>query len=185
MQNNTNTVGIFELVVSEDYQLSELTSEVLSMLNNTLDQLEAEFIDYSAETRTALDEAISTITVFLVVIAGISLLVAAINVVNIMYISALEKTHEIAIYRALGMRKYEIVIGFLLETGILVMFFSVLGYLIGLVLSAIILVFMNMSIYVPLWSILFIIMIGVGISIGAGLKPALKAASVSPAILLK
>ena len=126
-----------------------------------------------------------TVTVFLVLIAAVSLIVAAINVVNIMYITALEKTHEIAVYRALGMKKKTVMLQFLMQSGTVVLLFSAAGYLIGLFLSAFILIFLNVRFCVPLWSILITMVMGVLIGILSGIKPAVKAADVSPAILLK
>lgn len=183
IQNTTE--GTYLLTIHEGYQLNEIRNIVLKQLNACLLESEAEFIDYSSETEKALEETVTMATTFLVFIAAISLVVAAINVVNIMYITALEKTHEIAIYRALGMRKSMVMYQFLLQSSAVVIFFSFIGYIIGLLLSAMLLVILDVSIIVPWWSVLVIMALSICVGVIAGLKPALKAANVSPAILLK
>ena len=81
--------GIYELHVTDGYQISDVREQVLSQLNQALHTKEAKFIDYSDESSRAMEETMKTVTVFLVLIAAVSLIVAAINVVNIMYITAL------------------------------------------------------------------------------------------------
>jgi len=181
----SSTTGIYELTVENGYQISDVKTLVLEVLNKSLDNQNAKFIDFSSETSKALEEAMNSITTFLVLIAAVSLIVAAINVVNIMYITALEKKHEIAIFRALGMKKSTVIAQFLLQSSIIVIAFSMIGYLIGLFISAFILVFLNIKFCVPIWSIFITMILGLLVGIFSGISPALKAAEVSPAILLK
>lgn len=180
-----STEGTFDLTVRDGYKISEVRETVLRTLNQALKNNDAKFIDYSNETSKAMEETMKTVTTFLVLIAAISLIVAAINVVNIMYITALEKTHEIAVYRALGMKKITVLLQFLMQSSAVVLVFSLVGYLIGVFLSAFILLFLKVSFCVPLWSILITMVMGILIGVLSGIKPAMKAAEVSPAILLK
>lgn len=182
----STVVGNYELTVKEGYSLKEVRETVLQELNKPLEDMkDASFMDFSDEMSSALEEMIEMVGLILVFIAAISLLVAAINVVNIMYITAMEKTHEIAIYRALGMKKITVLAQFLLQSSVIVVICSVLGYVVGVILSAGIVLLMGFQLYVPWWSVLVIMLMGVLIGVLAGFKPAAKAADVSPAILLK
>lgn len=178
--------GNYQLTVKDGYSLREVRETVLQELNKSLEDMQdAHFVDFSDEMSAALEEMIEMVGIILVFIAAISLLVAAINVVNIMYITAMEKTHEIAIYRALGMKKITVLAQFLLQSSVIVVVCSVLGYVVGVVLSAGIVLLMGFPLYVPWWSVVVIMIMGVVIGVLAGYKPAEKAADVSPAILLK
>lgn len=181
----TNYEDMYTLEIKDGYQLKEVCKNVLNLLNESLDDYEAKFIDFSSETESLLNQSISVIMVFLVFIAGISLLVAMINVVNIMYITALEKEKEIAIYRALGMNKTTVLCQFLLQSSAVVILFSILGYIIGIILSVLILILMNVKIIIPIWSFLLVAVLSIFIGVISGIKPALKATNVSPATLLK
>lgn len=78
-----------------------------------------------------IEEAFGQVNMFLMAIAGVSLLVAGVSILNIMLISTIERTKEIGIMRAIGARKFVILKIFLLEAMIL----GVSGSLIGSILS--------------------------------------------------
>lgn len=90
---------------------------------------------------SVLDDGISQvfrgITLFIASVAGISLFIAGIGVMNMMYISVSERTKEIGIRRALGASQKSIRAQFVLEGVIMTSIGGVLGYLVGLIFSAI------------------------------------------------
>lgn len=165
-------------------QRPETPNEVLDMLNATLDS-HVRFVNYTESDSASIRSVFSTVSVFLSLIASISLIVSAINIINIMYISILERANEIAIYRSLGMSKKMVLYMFLMESLLVVAAFSGMGYLFGLLASFIILTIMDVSFYVSIYSLLLIVGISVVLGIGGGIKPAMKAANTNISTLLR
>lgn len=182
---NSNSISsTFDLVLQEGFKLDPIRDQVLTIMNSNLDD-NMKFIDYSEETSKAIKETIGSISIFLVLIGTISLVVAGINVINIMYISALEKMNEVAIYRALGMRKKTVISLFLMEALVIVVVFAILGYLFGLLVAAIILAILDIPFVFSVWHMFLVLFISMILGIGAGIKPAINAANSSPASLLR
>ncbi len=81
----------------------------------------------SRESLKQYEDIYQQITTFLVGIGGISLLVAAVNILNVMYISVTERIHEIGIMRSIGVLRREVLVMFLYEAAILGVIGSVIG----------------------------------------------------------
>lgn len=127
-----------------------------------------------------MDEIMGTITGMLAGLAGISLLVGGIGIMNIMLVSVTERTREIGISKAIGAKKKDILQQFLLES----MIISGIGGICGLILSYLVVrvisVYVNLvmvfSLEVVAGAILFSMLVGVFF----GLYPANKAAKLHP-----
>ncbi|MFS8630599.1 MAG: FtsX-like permease family protein, partial [Bacillales bacterium] len=182
--NKSSASGIFNLVVKDGYSLDVVRTQVLELLNEDLDNT-MKFVDFTEEIDKDIKESIGSVTIFLALIGTISLIVAGINVVNIMYISALEKMNEVAVCRALGMRKRTVIVLFLMEAFVLVALFAVFGYLFGILTASVILVIMDIPIKLSFLHILLVLFISFVLGIGAGIKPAINAANANPASLLR
>jgi putative ABC transport system permease protein len=113
-------------------------------------------------------------------IAGISLLVGGIGIMNIMLASVTERTREIGIRRALGARRADITTQFLIETVLLSSVGGVLGVILGVSIPVVVSYFASIQTIVSLWSILLAFGISVGIGIIFGLYPARRAAMMDP-----
>ena len=113
-------------------------------------------------------------------IAGISLLVGGIGIMNIMLASVTERTREIGIRRALGARQSDITYQFLVETVLLSSVGGLLGVLMGVSLPLIVSRFANIDTVVSLWSIALAFGISVGIGVIFGIYPARRAALMDP-----
>ncbi|MGB8226372.1 MAG: ABC transporter permease [Sedimentisphaerales bacterium] len=118
-------------------------------------------------------------------IASISLLVGGIGIMNIMLASVTERTREIGIRRAIGAKRRQIIIQFLIETVVLSTTGGMVGLAIGIVIPYIITYFSDMPTVITLSSILMPLFISVGIGIIFGLYPAAAAAKVDPIIALR
>ncbi|WP_182869342.1 ABC transporter permease [Rhodopirellula sp. JC639] len=113
-------------------------------------------------------------------IAGISLLVGGIGIMNIMLATVTERTREIGIRRAIGAKKRDIIRQFLLETTVLSAMGGVLGIVLGVAIPIIVTVFAGMNTATSISSIGLAFGISVGIGIVFGVYPAYKAASMNP-----
>lgn len=135
-----------------------------------------------------LKEAEATKRTFNIVlgsIAGISLLVGGIGIMNIMLASVTERTREIGIRRAIGAKRSQIIIQFLIETVVLSTLGGIVGLAVGIAIPCIITYFAKMPTVITLSSILMPLFISVGIGIVFGLYPAVNAANVDPIIALR
>jgi putative ABC transport system permease protein len=130
-----------------------------------------------------LSTVLGTMTVMLAGIAGISLLVGGIGIMNIMLVSVTERTREIGIRKAVGARTYDILMQFVIEAVLL----SVLGGAIGIAVGA--LGAAGLSKVVPtsvtLWSVLLAFGFSAAVGIFFGVYPAWKASKLEPIAALR
>ena len=113
-------------------------------------------------------------------IAGISLVVGGIGIMNIMLATVTERTREIGIRRALGARRWDITSQFLVETVLLSSVGGVLGVVLGLTIPFVVSHFADIETIVSLWSVVLAFSISVGIGIVFGIYPARRAAMMDP-----
>jgi putative ABC transport system permease protein len=120
-------------------------------------------------------------------IAGISLLVGGIGIMNIMLANVTERTREIGIRRALGATRNAITLQFLVECSVL----SVLGGLVGVALGVGgslgigSVPMLNMPTYLTVWSILLSFLVAAFTGVVFGLYPAMKASKQDPIVALR
>jgi putative ABC transport system permease protein len=118
-------------------------------------------------------------------IAGISLLVGGIGIMNIMLASVTERTREIGIRRAIGAQRAQIIGQFLIETVVLSTVGGIMGVGLGLAIPQAITYFANMPTVVTTWSVLLSLGISAAVGILFGLYPAWRAAQLDPIIALR
>ena len=126
-----------------------------------------------------------TFNIVLGAIAGISLLVGGIGIMNIMLASVTERTREIGIRRAVGAKKKQIITQFLIETVVLSTIGGIVGLGLGIFIPLLITYFSGMPTSITLWSILLPLFISAFIGIIFGLYPAVRAANVDPIVALR
>ena len=126
-----------------------------------------------------------TFNIVLGSIAGISLLVGGIGIMNIMLASVTERTQEIGIRRAIGAKRRQIIGQFLIETVVLSTLGGLIGGGIGIVIPWLITSFAGMPTIVPFYGI--VLSLGISVSVGVifGLYPAMRAAKMDPIIALR
>lgn len=118
-------------------------------------------------------------------IAGISLLVGGIGIMNIMLASVTERTREIGIRRAIGAKRRQIIFQFLIETVVLSTTGGIIGLGVGMLIPFLITIFSGMATVLTLWGILLPLLISMLIGILFGLYPAIHAAQVDPIVALR
>jgi putative ABC transport system permease protein len=126
-----------------------------------------------------------TFNIVLGSIAGISLLVGGIGIMNIMLASVTERTREIGIRRAIGAKRKQIITQFLIETVVLSTIGGIVGIGVGIFIPILITLAAGMPTVVTATSIMLPLCISVGIGIVFGLYPAARAAEVDPIIALR
>ena len=120
------------------------------------------------------------LTILLGAVAGVSLLVGGIGIMNIMLVSVTERTREIGIRMAIGARPREVLMQFLVEAVILSILGSLVGVILGISGAWLVTQFVNMTVVVTLFSIALAFVVAAGIGIFFGFYPARKASRLKP-----
>ena len=132
-----------------------------------------------------MDSLSKTLTMMLGAIAGISLLVGGIGIMNIMLVSVTERTREIGIRKAIGAMRVDILSQFLVESVILSISGGIIGIIIGIVAAKTVSSSLGWVTVVSLWSILVSFSFAVLIGVFFGIYPALKASKLDPIVALR
>ena len=158
--------------------------ETAAVVNAILAAVHKDSGDYSLTVPAGLlEQRRRTSLIFRIVmlcIAGISLLVGGIGIMNIMLATVLERTREIGIRRAIGARQADIIRQFLTEAVLISILGGVIGILFGLTLSKIIASAAGWSTVVTTASIAVAFGVSVGIGLLFGIYPAVQAAKLDP-----
>jgi putative ABC transport system permease protein len=121
-----------------------------------------------------------------VALAGVSLLIGAIGIANVMFISVTERTREIGLRRAVGARREEVLVQFLLEAAFLSGLGGAAGVLTALTIGLLLrLVVTGFSAVAPVWAIAAGLFASVAVGVTAGYLPARRAASLDPVDALR
>ena len=127
-----------------------------------------------------VDQLTQAVALALVVISSIALLVGGIGVMAIMTISVTERTREIGIRKAIGARRREILVQFLLEAVFLTSVGGLLGILLGSAIGLIVNQLANFPVSLPLWSFALGFAFSATVGIFFGMYPAVRASRLDP-----
>lgn len=175
--------GIYASAVSED-QSQQAITQVEEILRRTHRLKESEDNDFNVMSQDELLSTVSTVTDILTyllgAIAGISLLVGGIGIMNIMFVSVTERTREIGLRMSVGGRSIDIMLQFLIEAVLLSItggaFGILLGYLLALLAGS--LLGVEAAILTTFVVLSFLVCAGIGVFFGW--YPARKAANMNP-----
>ena len=188
------TSGTFERELVELHQMIvqvDSTEDVEPTANGIEDMLKRfhKKKDYLVSVPLALlrqaEATKRTFNIVLGSIAGISLLVGGIGIMNIMLASVTERTREIGIRRAIGAKRRQIIGQFLIETVVLSIIGGLIGIGLGILVPFLITYFAGMPTVITLSSIVLPLVISFGVGIIFGLYPAMRAAKVDPIVALR
>lgn len=158
--------------------------ETASVIGALLDHLHGGAADYELVVPEALlEQSRQTQRLFNVVmgcIAGISLLVGGIGIMNIMLASVLELTREIGVRRAVGARRKDIRFQFLVTSFSLSLFGGIAGVVIGVVIAQLVAAYADWPTVVTPGSIVLATSVSIAVGLVSGLVPAIRAANLDP-----
>lgn len=176
-----------------DYDLAVLRDrlQLYRHVTNTTQDFSVTSTKQMQETFSA---TMSTMTTFLLAIAGVSLLVGAVGIANTMFTSVLEKTKQIGIMKAIGARNEDILMIFLWNAAIIGLIGGIIGIILGALLSYLLPSLLGnalpmtrggMLTVVSAKSLLMAVGISCGVGIIAGLVPAWQASKLKPVDALR
>lgn len=132
------------------------------------------------EISSMMNSTMSTITILLGSVAGISLLVGGIGIMNIMYVSVTERTREIGLRMSVGARGIDILNQFLIEAILLSVTGGIIGVILGVSLSVSLNAFLHIATQIEPWSIIMSFAVCTFTGVFFGWYPAKKAARLDP-----
>jgi len=136
------------------------------------------------DLRNSIDQFTGAIALVVTPITLLSLVVGGIVVMNIMLVSVTERTFEIGLRKAIGARKKQILVQFLIESSVLASVGGVLGLLLASVISAIVRSATPIPMTITFGYVVLSLMVSGGIGLIAGIYPAYKAAKLDPIVAL-
>jgi len=142
-------------------------------------------IDTSATFGNLLTKMLNNFGAVVVAIAGISLVIGGIVIMNIMLVSVTERTREIGVRKALGARRKDILLQFLIESATMSLVGGVIGVVSGISLAKIITLSIAFPSEVEVWSILVSLFVATSVGLFFGVYPAYKAAELDPIAALR
>jgi len=180
---NTRVQIAYVSAISEDATYTA-QSQIGDLLRQRHKLTASEPDDFTVRNMTDIAEAANetskTMTILLACIAGVSLLVGGIGIMNIMLVSVTERTREIGIRMAIGARSSAVRSQFLIESIVLSLTGGTIGIVLGIVLSLVIPAMLGWPTLVSMMAIVGSVLFSVAVGIFFGYYPARKAAALDP-----
>lgn len=175
--------GLFASAMDEsltDQAIDELT-EILRARHKIKESADDDFeIRSQQELSEMMNSTSDMMTVLLACIAGISLLVGGIGIMNIMYVSVTERTREIGLRMSIGAKGIDILSQFLIEAIIISVTGGVIGVIIGALASWLVNVIAHWPVYIQLYSVVLSFAVCTVTGVFFGWYPAKKASNLDP-----
>lgn len=179
----THFNGIFASALSED-MTDYATSEIRTILRREHKLKDSDEDDFTIRTQQELSEMLNTttnlLTTLLACIAGISLLVGGIGIMNIMYVSVTERTREIGLRMSVGARGIDILVQFLIEAVLISVTGGIIGILLGCTACLAVKFIAQWPVYIQVWSVILSFAVCTVTGVFFGWYPARKAANLDP-----
>ncbi len=175
---NSEDTSSITLVLSSGAQMNKVADKAIKTLEEKgmMRDLGKYSVSNMAMMTDEISNMMSTITVFISSVAGISLFIAGVGVMNMMYISVSERTKEIGIRRALGATRGAIRTQFLLEGMTLTLVGGIIGYIVGMILAYALGSSMGLEVTIDLFTVLLAVGVSSGIGLVFSVMPASEAA---------
>ncbi|KJR49329.1 Macrolide export ATP-binding/permease protein MacB [Desulfosporosinus sp. I2] len=155
---------------------------ILNVRHGTTDQYEAFNVQQLVQSASKI---MRILTSFIGLVAGISLLVGGIGIMNMMLVSVTERTREIGLRKAVGAKERDILTQFLLEAIVLSLIGGILGIALGVGSALTVAYFLHWPPLLSGWAVLSAVSFSIGVGLFFGFYPALKAAKLEPMAALR
>jgi putative ABC transport system permease protein len=173
--------------VREQADLDYVASQVGQYLKQRYGAIEGKdrfLVKKAEDSINTTNKVFDIITTVITLIAGISLVVGGIGIMNIMLITVTERTKEIGIRKALGAKRRDILAQFLIESIIICLIGGGIGILLGVGITALISVIQQWEYLLPMTAIVIGLAVSITIGLFFGIYPAVKAARLDPVVAL-
>ncbi len=170
-----------EMFVNPDKGVEQTGEKICRWLERIKDKEQGFYrIDSAESNMNQVNEIMNILSLAIGAIAGISLLVGGIGIMNIMLVSVTERTREIGIRKSLGARTKDILTQFLIEAMILSVIGGIIGLLLGIGIAGIGMAMLGASLVVNPMAVVLAVAFSAGVGLFFGIFPAKKAAKLDP-----
>jgi putative ABC transport system permease protein len=187
--NDKKIVNSISVSVATTDAMDTISAQISFLLRRSHKLTSSDELDFNvlsqADLLNTLTTVTQTLTIFLGAIAGISLLVGGIGIMNIMLVSVTERTKEIGLRKAVGATKNQILTQFLIETMTLSVLGGIIGILLGVGLALVFKATGMISSVITADSIILAFTFALAIGVFFGLYPAYRAANLHPMVALR
>jgi putative ABC transport system permease protein len=182
--SGSDYVSTISVQAQESNYMASIQQQISSLLLARHNIADPQMADFSVMNQADIAETASsvanTFTVLLAAIAGISLVVGGIGIMNMMLTTVTERTREIGLRKAIGAKNKDISLQFLAEATALTFIGGIIGIIFGWLVSLLIAKFGGISTNVSMFSIILAFGVSAAIGISFGYYPARRAASLNP-----
>jgi putative ABC transport system permease protein len=178
--NQTNVVSSYVVDATDEDVVTQAKSLVESFLLDKMGDDDYYTVTSMKTLIETMTEMIDKMKLVLVAIAGISLLVGGIGIMNIMLVSVSERTREIGIRKSLGAKHKHIMTQFVMESGVVSCIGGIIGIILGCLVSMLAGKALDMDVAPSAGAIMLSFGVSVGIGVVFGFLPARKAAKLNP-----
>ena len=187
--SHNSSIGIWGKATATGAPLNQAIDEARVALRARRHDRVGEEDSFEVETNASLlsiwSGLSSTFFMATIGIAAVSLVVGGIVIMNIMLVSVTERTREIGIRKALGARRDDVLLQFLIEAVILALIGGVLGVLGGASVAEVVTLLIGMPSSIKLWAVGAGLLVSASVGVFFGVYPARKAARLDPIVALR